>query len=110
MSGTFKKAKFIRQKCYLEDLIIKRKFKGKINKKYNIKYHKIKGIKYFTKLKITCAGMPSSCYKYVTFENFKTGFSCPGKFRFKHVKGGVKLVPTEFTIKEEKLKKTIENF
>lgn len=82
--GTFEKAKFIRQKCYLEEI------DGKIE--------------------ITCSGMPKSCYDYVTWENFKTGFTCGGKLTFKHVKGGVKLVETEFTIKEDKVKKAIEKF
>lgn len=54
--------------------------------------------------------MPKSCYDYVNFENFKTGFSCGGKLTFKHVKGGVKLIETDFTIKEEKIKKTIDKF
>lgn len=49
--NSFEKAKFIRQKCYLKQ---------------------ING-----KMEITCAGMPKSCYKYVTWEKFKTGFSCP---------------------------------
>ena len=82
--GSFTKAKFVRQKCYLEEI------DGDVN--------------------ITCAGMPKSCYNYVTWENFKTGFSCGGKLTFKHVKGGVILVETEFTIKEEKMKTTIEKF
>lgn len=59
--GSFEKAKFIRQKCYIEE---------------------IKG-----KMEITCAGMPKGCYDYVTWENFKTGFTCGGKLTFKHVKG-----------------------
>lgn len=78
----FEKAKFIRQKCYLE----------KIN----------------DDIEITCAGMPKTCYKFVTWDKFKTGFTCGGKLTFKHVKGGVKLVETDFTIKEEKLVKSIE--
>ena len=72
----FTKARFIRQKCYLE----------LIN----------------DEVKITCAGMPQSCYKYVEWEKFKTGFTCPGKLIFKRVKGGVKLIETEFTIKGDK--------
>lgn len=54
--------------------------------------------------------MPKSCYKYVNWENFKTGFSCGGKLTFKHLIGGVKLIETEFTIKEEKIKASIEKF
>lgn len=82
--GVFKRAKFIRQKCYIEDI------DGKI--------------------KITCAGLPKSCYEYVTWENFKTGFTCGGKLTYSHVKGGIILKETEFTIKEEKLKRIIEKF
>lgn len=82
--GTFTKARFVRQKCYLEEM------EGDIQ--------------------ITCAGMPKSCYDFVDWENFKTGFSCGGKLTFKHVKGGVILVDTEFTIKEEKTISNIVNF
>lgn len=82
--GTFTKARFVRQKCYIEEI------EGKIN--------------------ITCAGMPKQCYKYVKWENFKTGFTCGGKLTFKHIKGGVILSETEFTIKEEKTIKNIEKF
>lgn len=80
--GFAKKAKFVRQKCYLEEIYDKKKEE--------------------TKLKITCAGMPKNCYENVTWENFKTGFKCGGKLTFKHVKGGVLLVETEFTIKDPK--------
>lgn len=81
--ASFTKAKFIRQKCYLEE---------------------IDG-----EMKITCAGLPKTCYDNVEWEKFKTGFSCDGKLTFKHVKGGVILVDTQFTIKEEKIRKNIEN-
>ena len=82
--GDFTKARFVRQKCYLEEI------DGEIN--------------------ITCAGMPKSCYDFVKWEEFKTGFSCGGKLTFKHVKGGVILVETDFTIKEEKTIHNIVNF
>ena len=59
-------------------------------------------------VKITCAGMPKECYKYVEWKKFKQGFTCGGKLTFKHVVGGVKLVETDFTIKyDKKLKKNI---
>ena len=96
----FEEAKFVRQKCYVE------KFKGEYN--------------------ITCAGLPKKCmYKKEGFENlfykrleetetgkieevehefnindFEVGFTSSGKLTYKHVKGGVKLVNTEFSIKE----------
>ena len=74
--ASFTKARFIRQKCYLEEIE--------------------------NEIKITCAGMPKSCYDYVEWEKFKEGFSCGGKLTFKHLRGGVKLVETEFTIKKDK--------
>lgn len=82
--GDFTKARFVRQKCYLEEI------DGEIN--------------------ITCAGMPKSCYDFVKWETFKTGFTCGGKLTFKHVKGGVILVETDFTIKEEKTISNIVKF
>jgi hypothetical protein len=90
VESKFKRAKFVRQKCYLEEIL---------NEKTND-----------YELKITCAGMPKSCYKYVTWETFKTGFTCKGKLTYKNVKGGTKLVNTEFTIKDDKLKSSLKNF
>lgn len=78
----FERAKFIRQKCYIEI-----DHEGKINS--------------------TIAGMPKRLGKYVNLENFVEGFSIKAddtnyeekKLTYKHVKGGVILVPTDFTIK-----------
>lgn len=82
--GDFIKARFVRQKCYLEEIE--------------------------NEIHITCAGMPKSCYDFVKWEEFKTGFTCGGKLTFKHIKGGVILVETDFTIKEEKTISNIVNF
>ena len=100
------RGKFIRQKCYIEE---------------------IDG-----KLKITCAGMPKKCVYYhkdedgnkidntlyykdvygnehvFNIDDFKVGFTCSGKLTFKHVKGGVKLVDTEYTIKEAEILASIK--
>lgn len=59
--STFTKARFIRQKCYIEEID--------------------------NDLHITCAGLPKNCYENVNWENFKAGFTCGGKLTFKHVKG-----------------------
>lgn len=72
----FKRAKFIRQKTYLEEI------DGEIQ--------------------ITCAGLPQRCYDQVTWDNFKEGMKVDGKLTYTHVKGGVILKETEFTIKEDK--------
>ena len=83
--ASFEKARFVRQKCYLESI------NGEV--------------------KITCAGMPKECYKYVEWNKFKQGFTCGGKLTFKHVIGGVKLVETDFTIKYDKdLRKNIRKY
>ena len=74
--ASFTKARFVRQKCYIE---------------------MIEG-----SMKITCAGLPKSCYDFVEWEKFREGFKCSGKLTFKHVIGGVKLIETEFTIKHDK--------
>lgn len=78
----FRRAKFIRQKTYLEDI-----FNEKTGK-YEIK--------------ITCAGMPQRCYDQVTWDNFKEGMKVDDKLTFHHVVGGVNLVDTDFTIKSDK--------
>ena len=72
----FTKARFVRQKTYLEE---------------------IDG-----EMKITCAGLPSRCYDQVEWNQFKVGMKVDGKLRFKHVKGGVNLVEEEFTLKADK--------
>ena len=71
--STFARARFLRQKSYIEE---------------------ING-----KMEITCAGLPESCYPYVTWENFKPGTSYPGKLQPKHVPGGIVLKDIDFTIK-----------
>lgn len=82
--SSFTRARFIRQKCYIEEI------EGTI--------------------KITCAGLPKDCYDKVTWENFRTGFKCDGKLVYKNVRGGTKLVNTEFTIKDDKIKRNIVKF
>ena len=71
--STFTRARFVRQKTYIEEI------DGELN--------------------ITCAGMPSRCYKHVTWDNFIAGSSFEGKLQFTHVQGGVVLKDIDFTIK-----------
>ena len=80
-------AKFLRQKCYIE-----------IDTKHN--------------KNVTVAGLPKKLAEYVTIDNFKEGFSIlkedtekDHKLTYKHVKGGVLLVDTDFSIKYNKNKK-----
>lgn len=81
LESKFKRGKFIRQKCYIEEDL-----EGKIN--------------------VTIAGLPKRMGKYVNFENFKPGLTLLAsdetiehKLTYKHVDGGVMLVETDFTIK-----------
>lgn len=78
--GTFRQAKFLRQKCYIEELC----------KPHKTEYE----------LKITVAGMPESCYQYVNFSNFRIGAKYRGKLEPKRVPGGVLLSEVDFTIKK----------
>lgn len=71
--STFTRARFVRQKTYIEEI------DGELN--------------------ITCAGMPSRCYKHVTWNNFIAGSSFEGKLQFTHVQGGIVLKDIDFTIK-----------
>lgn len=78
----WRKAKFLRQKCYIEE-----DYEGNIHS--------------------TIAGMPKKLGKYVNFDNFTKGFSIKAedkniqdkKLKFMHVPGGVILADTDFTIK-----------
>lgn len=81
LESKFKRGKFLRQKCYVEE-----DYNGELN--------------------VTIAGLPHRLHKYITFENFKVGFSILAsdttkdhKLTYKHVNGGVLLVETDFTIK-----------
>nr|DAU67034.1 MAG TPA: DNA polymerase B [Caudoviricetes sp.] len=71
--STFTRARFIRQKSYIEEI------DGELN--------------------ITCAGMPERCYQYVTWDNFHTGTSYDGKLGMTHVNGGIVLKDIPFSIK-----------
>lgn len=80
-ADNIKIAKFLRQKCYIE-----------------IDDEDVK--------KVTVAGLPEKLHDYVTIENFCEGFSIlktdedkEHKLTYKHVKGGVLLVDTDFSIK-----------
>lgn len=86
LESKFKRGKFIRQKCYIEE-------------------------SYEDKVNVTVAGLPKKLGKYINFDNFKEGFNILAddkekehNLKFKHVKGGVLLVDTDFTIKEIKKK------
>lgn len=86
--STFTRARFVRQKTYIEETLCDNSF-----------YLPDINLYGSTKMNITCAGMPSRCYKYVTWENFISGSSFKGKLQFTHVQGGIVLKDIDFTIK-----------
>lgn len=97
--ANFNKAKFLRQKCYIENHIIDQEdYEKGIKGENDFLYSKDENG--FYKLKITVAGMPSGCYDQVSFRNFKIGASYRGKKQPKIVKGGVILREVDFTIKK----------
>jgi len=105
LENKFNKAKFIRQKCYLEDLVLtEEEYNKGIEKNNDGTYHKDKNG--FYRYSVTIAGLPHKLHKYVNFKNFNIGLTLPAsdtniehKLRYKHVNGGVMLVDTDFTIK-----------
>ena len=84
IESSFKRGKFIRQKCYIEQ-----------------DNHDV--------IHSTIAGLPKNLASIINFNNFKIGFTTEDykdkvdkighKLRYKYVKGGVVLVDTEFRIK-----------
>lgn len=79
----FIKAKFLRQKCYME-------LCSEDVHNPDPEYEQ----------KVTVAGMPKSCHDQVTFRNFKIGATYTGKIQPKIVAGGVVLRDIDFTIKK----------
>lgn len=80
LESTFKRGKYLRQKCYIEEDD--------------------------EKIHTTIAGLPKKLGHLITFDNFQEGLEVKAdgsrkenKLRYKQVKGGVVLVETDFTIK-----------
>lgn len=97
--STFTRARFLRQKSYIEDTLIDEKELEKILKENPWrKMHVSKDP--LRILNITCAGMPDRCYKYVTWDNFHSGMQYDGKLQMSHVEGGIILKKIDFTIKK----------
>lgn len=85
VESRFFRARFIRQKCYIED--------GNKKELWNSTEYD------HSKLNVVCAGMPKRCHSQVDWDNFKLGATYTGKLVPKNVVGGVVLIETEYTIK-----------
>ena len=87
--STFIRARFLRQKSYVEETLNKNSFfLPELNLYGN------------TNFNITCAGMPERCYEHVTWDNFRSGSVYSGKLGMQHVHGGIVLNDIPFTIKK----------
>ncbi|ACH57069.1 DNA polymerase [Bacillus phage Nf] len=89
--STFKRAKYLRQKTYIQDIYVK-EVDGKLKECSPDEATT-------TKFSVKCAGMTDTIKKKVTFDNFAVGFSSMGKPKPVQVNGGVVLVDSVFTIK-----------
>ena len=80
LESKFKRGKYLRQKCYIE-------------------------LGFDDNMNVTVAGLPKKLGNLITFENLNVGFTTENidtdtkRLSYKHVKGGVMLVDTEFSIK-----------
>lgn len=96
IESTFKRGKYLRQKCYIEDAVTPVDEIEKFKKENSECLHLVSKDSI---INIVCAGMPKGCYKNVTWENFDYGSVFDGKLGVKHTDGGIVLVDTTFTIK-----------
>lgn len=96
IESTFKRGKYLRQKCYIEDAVTPVDEIEKFKKENPECLHLVSKDSI---INIVCAGMPKACYKNVTWENFDYGSVFDGKLGVKHTDGGIVLVDTTFTIK-----------
>lgn len=96
IESTFKRGKYLRQKCYIEDAVTPVDEIEKFKKEDPECLHLVSKDSI---INIVCAGMPKGCYKNVTWENFDYGSVFDGKLGVKHTDGGIVLVDTTFTIK-----------
>ena len=113
LESKFHRARFIRQKSYIEDdnkpdvwnrAVLTPKALKEFCEEQGLDFAEecqLFGTVYNKDLlKITCAGMPDSCYKHVTWDNFHEGQSYAGKLMPRHVKGGIVFEDIEFTIQK----------
>lgn len=96
IESTFKRGKYLRQKCYIEDAVTPVDEIEKFKKENPECLHLVSKDSI---INIVCAGMPKGCYKNVTWENFDYGSVFDGKLGVKHTDGGIVLIDTTFTIK-----------
>lgn len=97
--GKFIKARYIRAKTYVEQIMYQKKYVS-IKCNHKVIVGKLRSCIFLDDIK--CAGMSKSIVKsgVVNFDNFKAGTEYEGKLKPKAIRGGVVLEEIPFTIKE----------
>lgn len=67
----------------------------------------IKNVLFYKTTEVGIDGKPKETEKEFNLKDFDIGFTVTGKLAFHHVKGGVILIPSDFSIIEQKF---ISNF
>lgn len=116
--STFSRARFLRQKTYIEDIscdqehieegmLVSYPFEGKQHEVLEVSDDSLflNGIGEVPKnecyyLNVKCAGMAERVKSHVTYDNFRVNFSAEGNLKLKQVKGGAVLIDSLFQIKE----------
>lgn len=102
IEGYWNKAKFIKNKAYLESYInfaIVDVATGEVElKRITEEADLMKEQDYFEELEVKCSGMTEEVKQAVTFDNFKVGATFEGKKLMRTVKGGRIIEEVSFTI------------
>lgn len=99
LEKTWVRGYFIRAKTYIEEESVSRETMEsmiKAEKAEPWQFYEVDGD--LRILNITCAGMPKSCYRHVTYENFRPTNWFDGKLMPVMSKNGITLVKKVFTI------------
>jgi len=97
LESRFRRARFLRQKSYIETTIVSDKKFNKMEVEEQEKCFMYDGERVVNE--VTCAGLPESCHEFVTWENFHEGAIYSGKLQMKHVVGGIILKDIDFSLK-----------
>jgi hypothetical protein len=99
MKVPLNRAKFVKQKTYVEDIYAKEIEVEEDGERIKIKVECEPEEATTTILNVKCAGMSERAKEYVTFENFQVGLRVKGNLKPKQVSGGVVLIDDQFEIK-----------
>lgn len=105
--GTFKRAKYLHAKCYLEEMYAEEEQETdwKNEPVFDDNGKPVMKLVYTNKVtdkiknKVTVAGLPADCHDQVTWENFSLGQVYKGKKKPKIVPGGICLIDIPFAIR-----------